>query len=245
MGAWQLSAVKNNRVIKTTYPVVKGVDTFAELKEIIGPTIKSVRERYGKDIYIVAENLKMRYTGQKGAVRSFTLGPRGNAVYLTTRETVSSIPIEEGGYVKVSFLAEQHNNRPERSRRRDEKRNAKRTLPQNLTPAQATVWMHNMSKYDIKGIDGNGKVNYVPKKRIHVQKEKIEKAITEEEYLRSKDNYKSYKMSKAEWKDIIIPYLDDCGATDYTKGHRRTYASNMTYAYKLYHAFKKNERGMR
>ncbi len=84
---------------------------------------------------------------------------------------IDSMPVDENGDVPEEYLRERHAARSARSRAADGRSTAKKVYPSRMPPEQAVSWVMNPGRYDIEGIDCQGKAN-VPRKGTKASKPK-------------------------------------------------------------------------
>ncbi len=72
---------------------------------------------------------------------------------------IASLPVDENGDVPEDFLRRRNNLRSVRSRAADGRSTAKRVYPRAMPPEQAAAWVMNPGRYDVEGIDCDGKAN--------------------------------------------------------------------------------------
>ncbi len=84
---------------------------------------------------------------------------------------IASMPVDENGDVPEDFLRRRNNLRSARSRAADGRSTAKKVYPRNMPPEQAVSWVMDPGRYDVEGIDCDGKAN-VPRRGTNTAKPK-------------------------------------------------------------------------
>jgi len=72
---------------------------------------------------------------------------------------IASMPVDDNGDVPEDFLRRRNNLRSARSRAADGRSTARKVYPRSMPPEQAVSWVMNPGRYDVEGIDCDGKAN--------------------------------------------------------------------------------------
>ncbi len=72
---------------------------------------------------------------------------------------IASMPVDDNGDVPEDFLRRRNNLRSARSRAADGRSTARKVYPRSMPPEQAASWVMNPGRYDVEGIDCDGKAN--------------------------------------------------------------------------------------
>ncbi len=98
-------------------------------------------------------------------------GSRNRSRKESREAVIASLPVDENGDVPEDFLRRRNNLRSRRSIIADGRSTARKVYPRSMPPEQAVSWVMNPGRYDVEGIDCDGKAN-VPRKGTKASKPK-------------------------------------------------------------------------